>query len=256
MTLQDTVHGRAARARAHRIRRSELPQHRAGSASAFSRSTSSLVGCRRSSGGWPTAQRRSSCRSGPVPSHARLTRRHRVSTLSLARDSRLKFTAIWQSKKPHELPWIEEIFGDLIAEHVFDGNHEVVLDDAILFDSFIKRVPHDYYRKFEGKNAFLVHFLDETYEGGYERYDHFRGVIRNFWSSGVQSKEGVHPSGGLLEAPPSRSSRRSRPPHDENTSGPSTANCARAAGLMPSRRCGTSNRTFCATRDRPTRSQR
>ena len=101
----------------------------------------------------------------------------------------MKFTAIWQSKKPHELPWIEEIFGDLIAEHVFDGNHEVVLDDAILLDGFIKRVPHDYYRKFEGKNAFLVHFLDETYEGGYERYDHFRGVIRNFWSTAFNPRK-------------------------------------------------------------------
>ena len=137
---------------------------RAGSACASSRSTSSLVGCRRGSGGWPTA-------------------------LARGRECRMKFTAIWQSKKPHELPWIAEIFGDLIAEHVFDGNHEVVLDDAILLDGFIKRVPHDYYRKFEGKNAFLVHFLDETYEGGYERYDHFRGVIRNFWSTAFNPRK-------------------------------------------------------------------
>ena len=101
----------------------------------------------------------------------------------------MRFTAIWQSKKPQELPWIEEIFGDLIAEHVFDGNHEVVLDNAILFDSFIKRVPDDYYRKFEGKNAFLVHFLDETYEGGYERYEHFRGVVRIFWSTAFNPRK-------------------------------------------------------------------
>ena len=95
----------------------------------------------------------------------------------------MNLIAIWQSKKPHELPWIEDVFGDLIAKHVFDGNHEVVLDDAILFDGFIKRVPQDYYRRFAGRNAFLVHFLDETYEGGYERYEHFRGVFRNFWST-------------------------------------------------------------------------
>ena len=100
----------------------------------------------------------------------------------------MKFTAIWQSKTPGELPWIEEIFGDLIAEHVFDGNHEVVLDDAILFDAFIKRVPIAYYEKFRGRNAFLVHFLDETYEGGYERYENFRGVIRNFWSAAFNPK--------------------------------------------------------------------
>ncbi len=101
----------------------------------------------------------------------------------------MKFTAIWQSKKPHELPWIEEIFGDLIGEHVFDGNHEVVLDNVILLDAFIKRVSRDYYREFEGKNAFLVHFLDETYEGGYERYDSFRGVIRCFWSTAFNPRK-------------------------------------------------------------------
>ena len=115
----------------------------------------------------------------------------------------MKFTAIWQSKTPHELPWTEEIFGDLIAEHVFDANHEVVLDDAILLDSFIKRVPHDYYRKFEGKNAFLVHFLDETYEGGYERYDHFRGVIRNYWSTAFNRRRVfIHPAGYWNPAKP------------------------------------------------------
>lgn len=108
----------------------------------------------------------------------------------------MKFTAIWQSKAPKERPWIEEIFGDLIAEHVFDGNHEVVLDNAILLDAFIKRVPHAYYKKFEGKNAFLVHFFDETYEGGYERYDHFRGVMRNFGSTAFnQSKVLTFPLG-------------------------------------------------------------
>ena len=118
---------------------------------------------------------------------------------------------------------------------MFDGNHEVVLDDAILLDGFIKRVPHDYYRKFQGKNAFLVHFLDETYEGGYERYDYFRGVIRNFWSPAFNPRKVfILPTG--YRDPPNRSSRRSRPPRDESTSGPSTASSARAAGLMPSRR--------------------
>jgi hypothetical protein len=111
----------------------------------------------------------------------------------------MKFTAIWQAKKPHELPWIEEIFGDLIGEHVFDGNHEIVLDNSLLFDSFIKRVPHEYYRRFEGKNAFLVHFLDETYDGGYERYDPFRGIIRNYWSTAFNTERVFVFSGGLHE---------------------------------------------------------
>jgi hypothetical protein len=100
----------------------------------------------------------------------------------------MRFVAIWQSKAPRELPWIEEIFGDLISEHVFDGNHEIVLDNAILLDAFIKKVPEAYYRRFADRNAFLVHFLDETYDGGYERYEHFLGVVRNFWSTAFNPK--------------------------------------------------------------------
>jgi hypothetical protein len=81
-----------------------------------------------------------------------------------------------------------EIFGDLISEHVFDGNHEIVLENALLLDAFIRRVPEGYYQRFRGKRGFLVHFLDETYDGGYARYDNFLGVVRNFWSSAFNPK--------------------------------------------------------------------
>ena len=77
------------------------------------------------------------------------------------------------------------VFGDLIAKHVFDGNHEVVLDDAILLDGFIKRVPQDYYRNFEGRNAFLVHFLDETYERGLRKIRSLPGRDQKFLVDGV-----------------------------------------------------------------------
>ena len=144
----------------------------------------------------------------------------------------MNLIAIWQSKKPHELPWIEDVFGNLIAKHVFDGNHEVVLDDAILFDGFIKRVPQDYYRRFAGRNAFLVHFLDETYKGGYERYEHFRGVFRNFWSTAFNPRRVFTLPTGYRN-PPSPSSKCSRRPRNENTYGRSMVSCKRAAGLMP-----------------------
>ena len=35
-------------------------------------------------------------------------------------------------------------------------------------DAFIHCHDPAYYAQFRGRNAFLVHFLDETYEGGYE----------------------------------------------------------------------------------------
>lgn len=97
--------------------------------------------------------------------------------------AKLRFTAIWQAEHPNEREWIDEIFGPFIAEHVTDGKHEVVLDNAILLDAFTYCFDPAYYARFRGKNAFLVDFLDENYEGGrYELYRNFRGVFRCFWS--------------------------------------------------------------------------
>ena len=101
----------------------------------------------------------------------------------MAGESRLaKYTGIWQAKDPHEREFIEEIFAPYISSYVTDTKHELVLDDSILFDAFCYSQDRAYYAQFRGKNAFLVHFLDENYEGGYEIYDNFRGVIRCFWS--------------------------------------------------------------------------
>jgi hypothetical protein len=99
-----------------------------------------------------------------------------------------KYTAIWQSRNPHEREWIGEIFGSYISEQVTDGKHELVLDNAILFDAFVYCQDPGYYAQFRGKNAFLVHFLDENYEGQYELYGNFRGVFRCFWSNVFNQK--------------------------------------------------------------------
>ncbi len=92
------------------------------------------------------------------------------------------YTGIWQAEHPLEREFIEEIFASYISNYVTDGKHEVVLDNSILLDAFCYAQDPAYYAKFKGKNAFLVHFLDENYEGGYELYENFRGVIRCFWS--------------------------------------------------------------------------
>lgn len=94
-----------------------------------------------------------------------------------------KFTAIWQSEIPHEREWVDEIFGPYISEHVTDGKHELAMDNAILIDAFVHCFDQAYYAKFRGLNAYLVQFLDENFDGGYERYENFRGVFRGHWSS-------------------------------------------------------------------------
>lgn len=98
-----------------------------------------------------------------------------------------KYTAIWQSRTPNERDWIEEVLGPYITDHVTDANHQVVLDNSILIDAFISCHDPAYYAQFRGRNAFLVHLLDETYEGGYELYNNFRGVLRCFWSNTFDS---------------------------------------------------------------------
>ncbi len=105
-----------------------------------------------------------------------------------------KYTAIWQSAKPHESEWIGEIMGPYIAEHVTDGKHQLVLDNAILMDAFPYCFDPHYYEQFRGKNAFLVDFLDENYEGTYQLYANFRGVLRCFWSD-------VFDSGCVMKMP-------------------------------------------------------
>jgi hypothetical protein len=99
----------------------------------------------------------------------------------------MRFTAIWQSKDDGaDWPlrdWLMQLFEPFISNHVFDAKHEIVMDNVILFDSFIYVHDPEYYKKFHGKNAFLVHLGDEFLELGADRYVHFRGVFRNIWSS-------------------------------------------------------------------------
>jgi hypothetical protein len=94
----------------------------------------------------------------------------------------MKLTFLWQGSDLFERDWIAEIFAPVTGEKVFDGRHSVVLDNCLLLDSYIHAHPSEYYRQFRGKNAWLFHLSDETYEGGYDRYENFRGVIRNYWS--------------------------------------------------------------------------
>ncbi len=99
------------------------------------------------------------------------------------------YTAIWQSPNPHEREWIEEIFGPFFKAQVTDGKQDQVQDNSILFDAFVYCNDVKYYEQFRGKNAFLVHFLDENFEGRYEEiYRNFLGVFRCHWSNVFNAK--------------------------------------------------------------------
>ena len=101
---------------------------------------------------------------------------------------------IWQRSDFFEREWILEILGPYIDEQILDGQHKIVLDNCILADSYLHAGPQDYFAKFRGRNAWLLHLSDETYEGGYQYYANFKGVLRNYWS-------GIFASPGILQFP-------------------------------------------------------
>ena len=118
-----------------------------------------------------------------------------------------KFTAIWQSGNlGKDFPfynWLMRLFEPYVSEHIFDGNHQVVMDNAILIDAWIYSMDPEYYAKFRGKNAFLVHTGDESYDLGVDRYVHFRGVFRMIWSSVFNPKHVMLlPLGSYIKEPP------------------------------------------------------
>lgn len=98
-----------------------------------------------------------------------------------------RFTVIWQSSREGQdwplTGWLKRIFAPYIDKIIYDGRHEIVMDNAIVIDAWIYANDPGYYARFKGKNAFLVHCFDEFYELGVDRYLNFRGVFRMIWSA-------------------------------------------------------------------------
>lgn len=118
-----------------------------------------------------------------------------------------KFTAIWQSEpNGRDWPlftWLSNLFEPYVSETIFDGSHQVVKDNAILFDAWVYARDPAYYARFHGKNAFLVHPFDEFLDLGVDRYRHFRGVFRMIWSNVFNPKHVmVFPLGSYIDEPP------------------------------------------------------
>jgi hypothetical protein len=122
-----------------------------------------------------------------------------------------RYVAIWQVEKPLEITWMTDLMSAHISEHVYDGKHELVLPNAILFDKHIAREGADYYRRFQGTNSILVHYLDETYDGGYERYCAFAGVIRIFWAGFFKDPSILTVPIGYRDGPPAGKPLNVRP---------------------------------------------
>jgi hypothetical protein len=94
----------------------------------------------------------------------------------------VKLTFLWQHRHFPERDWIARLFEPFAGEQVYDGEHKIVLDNCLVIDACLHCHPRAYFEQFRGKNAFLLHLCEETYEGGYHHYDNFRGVFRCYWS--------------------------------------------------------------------------
>jgi len=94
----------------------------------------------------------------------------------------VRLTLLWQWKHYAERDWVSRLFAPFAGEQVYDCEHRIVLDNCLLIDAYPRAHSSGYFRQFRGKNAWLVHLCDETYDGGYEVYNNFRGVFRFYWS--------------------------------------------------------------------------
>lgn len=47
------------------------------------------------------------------------------------------YRVIWHTSNPGERPWIEELFGGITIQHIYDPAHQLVTDNAILIDGYL-----------------------------------------------------------------------------------------------------------------------
>lgn len=125
-----------------------------------------------------------------------------------------KLTLLWQDTQSWHHEWILEILSPLIEQQVFDGRHEIVLDNCIVVDANSQVVDPTYYAQFRGKNAFLFREPDEYYRDvSIDAYANFCGVIRMHHSAAFRPQRVMHvpvgyPRGEFRRSEPTRSSER------------------------------------------------
>lgn len=94
-----------------------------------------------------------------------------------------KLTLLYQNPTTPLREWYAEIFSPWIDRVVDDGTHTIVLDNCIVADVFVQQEDPAYYRKFLGKNAFLLLAPDEYYATPPATFRNFCGVVRSHHSS-------------------------------------------------------------------------
>ena len=93
-----------------------------------------------------------------------------------------KLTLLIQNPETPLLSWYKEIFGPWIGDIVFDGKHEQVIDDCIVSETHLRQQDPAYFKRFSGKNAFLLISPDAFYAASVELFSNFCGVFRSSFS--------------------------------------------------------------------------
>ncbi len=125
-----------------------------------------------------------------------------------------KLTLLWQDTQSWHHEWILEVLSPFIEGQVFDGRHEIVLDDCIVVDANCHVVDQSYYAQFRGKNAFLFREPDEYYRDvSIAAYSNFCGVFRMHYSAAFRPERVMHipvgyPRGEFRHSEPKLASHR------------------------------------------------
>jgi len=96
-----------------------------------------------------------------------------------------KLTLLWQDPETGLRDYILELLGPMIDKEVFDGKHQIVLDDCMVVDTQL-HLNKEYYRQFRGRNAFLFREPDEYFADASGIYQNFCGVFRMHHSEGFK----------------------------------------------------------------------
>jgi hypothetical protein len=125
-----------------------------------------------------------------------------------------KLTLLWQDIQSWHHEWILEVLSPLIDNEIFDGRHEIVLDNCIVVDANTHLVDPAYFTGFRGRNAFLFREPDEYYRDvSTGVYANFCGVFRMHYSSAFRAERVMqipvgYPRGEFRRGTPKLASQR------------------------------------------------
>jgi hypothetical protein len=125
-----------------------------------------------------------------------ILRYHRL-LRDLRSDEPDRFNLIWQVDSiaggQWEIDWVRQLCSGLNLHEIVDGNHALVLDNAIVVDCALTPEKSAYYFEMlkRGYRFAIIHLSDEQYQDDWSAYDYANCVIRQYWSPQVTNQRNI-----------------------------------------------------------------